>query len=151
MHGSNVFYRFYFDNPTQFQSHTQIVPGKISMTQVSGTVDRYTSAVNKSLSSSESQYFNYLQWQNNGGEEVYKNIAKEVVFKIQPYDMPLFNIKSLTSKWITFMFTYGYCIIWNQALTLDFIPSCSKYIKAPEFPFPPPILTYFHFLPSPSA
>ena len=39
MYGSDMVYRLYCDNPTQFQSHTQILHGKISMAQISGTAE----------------------------------------------------------------------------------------------------------------
>ena len=35
--GSDMFYRFYCDSPPQVQSHTELVHGKISMTEISGT------------------------------------------------------------------------------------------------------------------
>ena len=41
---SDMVYRFYCDNTPQVQSHTQIVHGKISITQIYGTAERHTSA-----------------------------------------------------------------------------------------------------------
>ena len=54
--------------------------------------------------------------------------------------MPLLKTQSLTSKLIVPMCTYGYCIIGNQILALEFTPSWSKEIKDPEClsPTPPP-------------
>ena len=48
--GSYLVYIFYCDNPTQVQSHTQLVHGKMSMTQIYGAVESHTPARNKSLS-----------------------------------------------------------------------------------------------------
>ena len=52
---------FYYDNPTQFQSHTHLDHGNISMTQVYGTAERHASAINKSSSPSDSIHGNDLQ------------------------------------------------------------------------------------------
>ena len=48
--GSHMVYILYVDNPPQVQSHTQLVHGKILMTQTSVIDYRHTSARNKSPS-----------------------------------------------------------------------------------------------------
>ena len=74
------FYRLYYDNPPQVQSHTQLMHGKLSTTQIYGTVDRHTSARNKILSPLELLHGNDLQWKLNGEDEFYNNIDEGVVF-----------------------------------------------------------------------
>ena len=58
--GSDPVYIFYCDNPPQVQCHTQIEHGKISTTNISGTAERHTSAINIILSPSESLHGNDL-------------------------------------------------------------------------------------------
>ena len=47
---SDPIYRLYFDKPPQVQRHTQLVKGKISMAQISRTVERHISVINESPS-----------------------------------------------------------------------------------------------------
>ena len=68
IYGSVLFYVLYCDNSPQVQKHTQIMHGNISMTQVSGTAERQTSARIKVLTPSESLYGNDLQCKVNGGK-----------------------------------------------------------------------------------
>ena len=77
---SYLVYRLYYDNPPQAQIRTQIVHGKISMAQISGTTEKHTSARYKSTSQSESLYVNDLQCKLNGGNKLYNNISAEIIF-----------------------------------------------------------------------
>ena len=70
-YGSYLVYILYCNISPQVQSHTQLLHGKISMTQISGTVERHNNARNKSLSQSESPHGNDLQCKLNGGKEFY--------------------------------------------------------------------------------
>ena len=67
---SDLFYRLYYENPSQSQSHTQLVHGKTSTNQIYGTVERHTPVTNKTLSLSESLHGNDLQWKLNSGKEL---------------------------------------------------------------------------------
>ena len=80
IYGSDFVYILYCDNPPQAQSHTQIVHGNISTTQVYGTAERQTSTRNKIPSPSKQLHVNELQWKLNGGKEFYNKIAEEVIF-----------------------------------------------------------------------
>ena len=62
---SDLVYRLYCDNPTQVHNHTQLVHGKISMTQIYGTADSHTFARNKIPSPSESLHGNDSQCKFN--------------------------------------------------------------------------------------
>ena len=66
--GLDLVYRFYCDNPPQVHSHTQLVHGKISMTQISGTTQRDTSKIYKIMSPSWLLHGHDLQWKLNGGK-----------------------------------------------------------------------------------
>ena len=66
--GLYLFYILYCDNTNQVQRHTQLLYGNISMTQISGIVERHTSAINKSTSPSDFLYGDDLQWKLNGGK-----------------------------------------------------------------------------------
>ena len=52
--------RFYYDILTQFQSHTHLDHGNISMNQIYGTAEGHASAINKSSSPSDSIHGNDL-------------------------------------------------------------------------------------------
>ena len=78
--GSDLVYRLCCDNPSQVQSHTELVQGNISMTEIYVTVERHTFARNKIPPPLELLYGKDLQWKLNCGKEFYDKIAKEAVF-----------------------------------------------------------------------
>ena len=76
--GSDLVYELECGQPPQVQSHTQLVHGKIAMTQVSGVKEKRRSARHKSKLVAENQ--NSIEWKLNSGKDVYNKLAEEVIF-----------------------------------------------------------------------
>ena len=75
--GSDLVYELECGQPPQVQSHTQLVHGKIAMTQVAGVKKKRRSGRHKIQLVAENK--TNLEWKLNGGKDFYNKLAEEVI------------------------------------------------------------------------